>query len=164
MGVKTEPKTEPETGPLKKACPSEQKIPRSRKGSKKEPQKGGTLWGAFLFSVALLFFARFWGLPSLLWTIIYPHFQFWALIFLGFLGSGFTSGGEIPCSKKGSEMGPQNEVQCGLLVSSTLCCCLLLDFGAFRAYFGRKNRLYFRALGLDFLVFSGLKFPSGGEG
>ena len=70
MGVKTEPKMEPETGPLKKACPSEQKIPRSRKGSKKVPQKGGTLWDAFLFSVALLFFARFWGLPSSLWTRI----------------------------------------------------------------------------------------------
>ena len=70
MGVKTEPKTEPETGPLKKACPSEQKIPRSKKGSKKVPQKGGTLWDAFLFSVALLFFARFRGLPSSLWTRI----------------------------------------------------------------------------------------------
>ena len=84
MGVKTEPKTEPETGPLKKACPSEQKIPRSRKGSKKVPQKGVGLWDAFLFSVALLFFARCWGLPSLLWTIICPHFRILGLDFLVF--------------------------------------------------------------------------------
>ena len=27
-------------------------------------------WDAFLFSVALLLFARFWGLPSSLWTRI----------------------------------------------------------------------------------------------
>ena len=45
------------------------------------PQKGGGLWGAFLFSVVLQFFARFWGLPSLLWKIICPHFRVLGLDF-----------------------------------------------------------------------------------
>ena len=44
---------------------------------------------------------------------------------------------KIPCSKKGTKMVPQKGVPCGLLASSMLCCCFLLDFGAFRAYFGR---------------------------
>ena len=68
MGVKTDSKTEPETGPLKKACQSEK---------------------------------------------------------------------QIPCSKKGFEMGAQKGVPCGMLFSFLLCCSFLLDFGAFRAYFER---------------------------
>ena len=68
MGTKTNPKTEPETGPLKKARQSEK---------------------------------------------------------------------QIPCSKKGAEMVPQQGVPCGLLASSMLRRCFLVDFGAFRAYFGR---------------------------
>ena len=67
MGVKTELKTESETGPLKKARPSEK---------------------------------------------------------------------QIPCSKKGSKMVPQKGRRCGVLASSMLHCCFLLDFGAFRAHFG----------------------------
>ena len=43
---------------------------------------------------------------------------------------------KIPCSKKGSEMGAEKGGQCGLLASSMLCCCFLLDFRAFRPYFG----------------------------
>ena len=68
MGAKTDSKTEPETGPLKKLRSSERKIPHSKKGTKMVPQKGGP---------------------------------------------------------------------CGLLASSMLRRCFLLDFGAFRAYFGR---------------------------
>ena len=68
MGTKTNPKTEPETGPLKKLRSSERKI---------------------------------------------------------------------PCSKKGTKMVPQKGVPCGLLASSMLRRCFLVDFGAFRAYFGR---------------------------
>ena len=68
MGVKTEPKTEPETGPLKKARPSEKQIPRSKKGAEMVPQKG------------------------------------------------------VPCET---------------LACFMLHYCFLLDFGAFRAYFGR---------------------------
>ena len=68
MGTKTNPKTEPETGPLKKARPSEK-------------------------------------------TIL--------------------------CSKKGSEMRAQKGVPCETLASFMLRYCFLLDFGAFRAYFGR---------------------------
>ena len=41
MGVKTEPKTEPETGPLKMARQSEKQIPCSKKGTDMVPQKGG---------------------------------------------------------------------------------------------------------------------------
>ena len=68
MGTKTNPKTEPETGPLKKLRSSERKIPCSKKGTKMVPQKGGP---------------------------------------------------------------------CGDPASSMLRRCFLLDFGAFRAYFGR---------------------------
>ena len=67
MGIKTNPKTEPETRPLKKLHSSEWKIPCSKKGSKKVPQKGR---------------------------------------------------------------------RCGMLSSFLLRCCFLLDFGAFRPYFG----------------------------
>ena len=53
------------------------------------------MWDAFLFCVALLFFARFWGLPSLLWKIICPHFRIWSIDFLVFSATpGFTYGGE----------------------------------------------------------------------
>ena len=41
MGAKTEPKTEPETGPLKKGRSSEKKILCSKKGSEMGAQKGG---------------------------------------------------------------------------------------------------------------------------
>ena len=41
MGAKTEPKAEPEIGPLKKVRPSGKKIPCSKKGSEMVPQKGG---------------------------------------------------------------------------------------------------------------------------
>ena len=64
MGAKMEPKTEPETGPLKKVRFSGQKILCSKKGFEMVPQKGGALWGARLFSVALLFFldlGAFWA-------------------------------------------------------------------------------------------------------
>ena len=68
MGTKTNPKTEPETGPLKKLRSVRKKNPMFQKGTKMVPQKG---------------------------------------------------------------------VPCGLLASSMLRYCFLLDFGAFRAYFGR---------------------------
>ena len=84
MGTKTNPKTEPETGPLKKLRSSERKIPCSKKGTKMVPQKGGGLWKGRLFYVASLFFARFLGLPNLLWTIICPHFRALGLDFLVF--------------------------------------------------------------------------------
>ena len=41
MGAKTASKTEPETGPLKKARQSEKQIPCSKKGAEMVPQKGG---------------------------------------------------------------------------------------------------------------------------
>ena len=41
MGAKTEPKTKPETGPLKKGRSSEQKILCSKKGSEMVHKKGG---------------------------------------------------------------------------------------------------------------------------
>ena len=41
MGAKTHSKTEPETGPLKKARQSEKQIPCSKKGAEMVPQKGG---------------------------------------------------------------------------------------------------------------------------
>ena len=69
MGAKTEPKTEPETGPLKKGHSSEKT--------------------------------------------------------------------KILCSKKGAEMVPQKGGPCETLASFLLRYCFLLDFGAFRAYFGR---------------------------
>ena len=83
MGTKTNPKTESETGPLKKLRSSE-KNPVFQKGDQNGTPKGGALWGARLFYVASLFFTRFWGLPSLLWTIICPHFRALGLDFLVF--------------------------------------------------------------------------------
>ena len=84
MGTKTNPKTEPETGPLKKLRSSERKIPCSKKGTKMVPQKGVPCETLASFMFGLLFFARFWGLPSLLWTIICPHFRALGLDFLVF--------------------------------------------------------------------------------
>ena len=55
----------------------------------------------------------------------------------GPLKKGRYSETKILCSKKGSEMVPQKGGPYGVLASFLLRCCFLLDFGAFRAYFGR---------------------------
>ena len=55
-----------------------------QKGVQNGTPKGGTLWDARLFSVAMLFFNRFWGLPSLLWTIICTQFRGLGIYFLLF--------------------------------------------------------------------------------
>ena len=44
---------------------------------------------------------------------------------------------KIPYSKKVTKMVPQKGGPCETLASSMLCCCFLLEFWAFRAYFGR---------------------------
>ena len=51
------------------------------------------MWDARLFSVALLFFVRFLGLPTLLWTIIFTYFRVLGLDFLMFSGLKFPSAG-----------------------------------------------------------------------
>ena len=59
MGVKTEPKTEPETGALKKARPSEKKIPCSKKGAETVPQNGGPCETLASFLLRYCFFLDF---------------------------------------------------------------------------------------------------------
>ena len=64
------------------------------------------------------------------------------------------------------KMGPKSYSKrgpCGVLSSFLLRCCFLLDFGAFRAYFGQSfiPTSEFRAL--IFLCFLGSGFTSGGE-
>ena len=59
MGVKTELKTESETGPLKKERPSEKKNSFSKNGVRNGTPKGGALWSARLFYVASLFLLDF---------------------------------------------------------------------------------------------------------
>ena len=54
--VKTDPKTESETGPLNKARPSEKQNPVFQKGVRNGTPKGGGLWSARLFYVVSLFF------------------------------------------------------------------------------------------------------------
>ena len=81
MGAKTNSKTEPETGPLKKARQSEKQIPCSKKGTEMVPQKGGPCERVASFFVALMFFDRFLSIHSLLWKIICPHFRVLGLDF-----------------------------------------------------------------------------------
>ena len=63
------------------------------------------MWDACLFSVALLFFARFWGLPTLLWIIIYLHFRVWGLDFLVFSRLRFHIWGRNPVFQKPDSCG-----------------------------------------------------------
>ena len=81
-------KNEPQNGTRnwtpQKAAFLRKKNPVFQKGDQNGSPKGGTLWSARLFHVASLFFARFLGLPSLLWTIICPHFRALGLDFLVF--------------------------------------------------------------------------------
>ena len=84
MGTKRNPKTEPETGPLKKLRSPERKIPCSKKGTKMVPQKGGGCERVASSMLCYCFLLDFKGLPSLLWTIICPHFRALGLDFLVF--------------------------------------------------------------------------------
>ena len=59
MGAKTEPKTEPETGPLKKGHSSEQKILCPKKGSEMGAQKGGPCGMLFSFVLRYCFLLDF---------------------------------------------------------------------------------------------------------
>ena len=61
MGAKTESKTEPETGPLKKGCSSEKKIPCSKKGFEMVPPKGGPCGDPASFMLRHCFLIDFWA-------------------------------------------------------------------------------------------------------
>ena len=89
MGSKTNPKTEPETGPLKKLRSSETEIPCSKKGTKMVPQKGvpcETLASSMLCYCFLLDFLAF---RAYFGRYFVPTSELWAFISLCFLGSGF---------------------------------------------------------------------------
>ena len=87
FGPKWVPKRNPKRNPkpdLSKRDIPPAKNPVFQKGVRNGTPKGGSLLGSCLFYVGLLFFARFWGLPTLLWTIICPHFRALGLDFLVF--------------------------------------------------------------------------------
>ena len=83
-GYQNEPQNGTRNWTPQKAAFLRKKNPVFQKGDQNGTPKGGTLWSARLFYVASLFFARFLGLPSLLWTIICPHFRALGLDFLVF--------------------------------------------------------------------------------
>ena len=81
--LKPNPKRNPKLDPSKRRARLKKQSCVPKRVPNGSP-KGGTLWSARLFYVASLFFRRFWGLPSLLWTIICPHFRALGLDFLVF--------------------------------------------------------------------------------
>ena len=83
-GYQNEPPNGTRNWTPQKGAPVRKKNPVFQKGVRNDTPKGGALWGSCLFYVGLLFFARFWGLPTLLWTIICLHFRALGLDFLVF--------------------------------------------------------------------------------
>ena len=63
------------------------------------------MWSARLLYVVLLSFARFWGLPSLTWTIICLYFQVLGLYFLVFSRLRFHIWGRNPVFQKPDSCG-----------------------------------------------------------
>ena len=92
MGTKTNPKTEPETGPLKKVRPSEKKILCSKKESEMVPQKGG---GCERLATSMLrcCFSVFLDVRAYFGTEFVHISEDWAFIFYVFLGSNFQTYG-----------------------------------------------------------------------
>ena len=109
-----------------------------------------------------MIFARFRGLPTLLWTIICPHFRVLGLDFLMFSKLRFHIWGRNPVFQKGDQNGTPKG---GTLWSARLFYVASLFFARF---LGLPSLLWtiicphFRALGLDFLVFSRLRFQDFG--